>query len=1608
MYSIKTDLGVAGNGTIDKDLLVNGNAVVKGNLQVDGTVVFADATFTQITVSGDANLADITSTGTSNLVDVNVSGNAVLGDSSTDSLTVQATSTFSAPVVVQQNITQTSGTAALKAVTADSVAVSGQSNLNGNLTMGTGTTAALKAATADSLVVSGATTIGGATTLNGTLGVTGKATFQDVEINGTLSGTYTMDAGNFNSIKVSNLSDLNNVSIKGSTTITGNITGASSTVSVNRLNMQGSDGIIEFAYNDPSRPTDTKSSIEPYQISSQLFVGKSITSSAAEIGVVGGTTGLHAIGNATIDYLKLTGNSTIGDQAQLQVAGRSVFTGLTTVGDLAITGSVSGLTFTDISGTSLTISGNSALQGGVSIGGNVTGSTSSIAKFSTFTVGVGASGNNGIIQFDYNDSSRPSDIKSSIEPYKVSTNDIAANNVVTANATIGNVGGTAGLTALGKSTIDYLKIAGNSTIGTASPQLEVTGKSILGDVEFTGTVTGLTVDVSGQDLTPASVTASGIVKGNTLESVTTTKVGTNLTVGGTAEITGELTAADATFSGDVSVANNTVTIKDLVVTGTTTGVTVAANVDGLDIKPKSVEATESVSSATADVTGALTAGSVSSAGLTVTGATTLAGVTAGATTASSLNVTGASTVAGLTATTLTVPNVTGDVTFADDVTITGTLAPSAIDLSTTDVGAKSLTTTDNVTVGGDLTVSGSFDLSASDVSVKSITATDASTLPTLNSTTATITTLSAGTATVTGAVNAGSLTTSGGLSAATVTSPTIQGAADGAGTVTLASDVVAAKDLTVTGTLKPEGGLDLSAVDITSKSITTTEGATIGGDLSVAGSVDLSAADVTALSFTASDTAKTNTFPILASTTATVGALTVSGASTLAEVSATNVTASGTLGVTGATTLSGVTAGDIDSTSVTASGSVSAASFTSAATTIALAKNTEVTGNLNVTGTFTAGTIDLSTTDVTVKSLESLGDTHVVGDLTVDGSFDLSATNLVASSLASTNDTTVGANLVLTTGNITGAPKISGNTTIAGTLGVTGATSLSTLDTTGLATLNSASVTTTLGVTGETTLSTVSTSGLATLNSATVTNNLTVNGNVTLGNQTTDTVSVAGNSTFAGDVTVNGVFTPAGGLDLSGADISANSITTAAGATIGTTLDVTGASTLAAVTATTVTGSGVGKFGSVTADNGATVTAGNLTVTAGNIVQSGADTATASFKKTSTSNLHVGTLVWDETKYIAEVGGSAHISGDLDVDGTINAQINLTGRDIAPRSIATSQGVTIGTTLEVDGQATLSSAIIGDTGSTNNNLQINGNTTCTGNFTVQGLIIGTLDQSASDVNVKSLTATAAIKGATLESTGAATVGNALTVSAGGATITGNSAVTGNLNVSGTFTAGSFTTSGALRGATVTSDGALTVSAGGAAITGNSTVTGTLGVSGALTAGSISTTGTLGAGAATLSSLTVSGTSGFTGAVTAVDLTSTGLITAKDLTVTGTFTADVSTLTTTAISTKKYDVQAVANQNVTGTWTPDGTSNVYNITVTGALTIGKMPITTGKAASWFIYVTQDSTGHAVSWATGMSQIGDSAVNQTPNSVSICQLVYCGYGDIIDVFIAQRSL
>ncbi|AXC39380.1 UNVERIFIED_ORG: flagellar hook-length control protein [Escherichia phage CMSTMSU] len=439
----------------------------------------------------------------------------------------------------------------------------------------------------------------------------------------------------------------------------------------------------------------------------------------------------NAIQSPTTPLLEVTKGKT--KVVDLEVTGVATIPNIESSGtanfnNINVSGTIGGsFDLDDIQATTLSVSGASALTGAVTLGANITG-LASTATFKAINLGQNTADANVKLGFAYTaPSARPTvllanEVQSELmSPAKLN---------VLQTATFGSAAlSTYGITGNGLNKLDYLTITGNATQNPATPQLQVGGKAILNDVEFTGTVTGLTVDVSGQDLTPKSVVAAEAIKGQTLESVGQTTVGSSLQVGGTATVTGALSAAAGTFSGDVSgskgifsdsvsgtsatftgdvsgdnatfsgdlsavagtfsgdvtVTGQTITVKDLVVTGTSTGVTAIADVDGLDIAPNKVDVTTTLS---------------------VAGESTLAGVTA-----TSINSTGAIAGTAISGSTITA---TGEISGASSVVTglskSGSVETGALKASSVETAIISNTAgvsiTNNTSIAGNLSVTG--------------------------------------------------------------------------------------------------------------------------------------------------------------------------------------------------------------------------------------------------------------------------------------------------------------------------------------------------------------------------------------------------------------------------------------------------------------------------------------------------------------------------------------------------------------------------------------------------------------------------------------------------------------------------------------------------------------------------------------------------------------------------------------------------------------------------------------------------------------------------------------------------------------------------------------
>ncbi len=397
---------------------------------------------------------------------------------------------------------------------------------------------------------------------------------------------------------------------------------------------------------------------------------------------------------------------------------------------------------------------------------------------------------------------------------------------------------------------------------------------------------------------------------------------------------------------------------------------------------------------------------------------------------------------------------------------------------------------------------------------------------------------------------------------------------------------------------------------------------------------------------------------------------------------------------------------------------------------------------------------------------------------------------------------------------------VSGNVVAVGTLGVTGATSLSTLSTSGLATLNSASITNnatvggsldvtgnfnvntnkfnvvaasgnttvagTLGVTGATSLSTLSTSGAATLNSASITNGVTVggtatlNGSVSLGDAAADNVTVTGsvNSDIipATDATYN-----LGSASKQWANIYAGTLV---------------------ATVTTIPGTTDDDF-ILNSDNGTADTEDSRM-----IFERGSVTPDAIIRWNATDNrFQINQPVYLESTLEvtgATITGAVAVGSTLDVTGNFNINTNKFN------VVAASGNTTIAGTLGVTGATTLSST-----------LGVTGLATLSGGVSTSTITAATSSNPANSVIL-------------VQNTNASPTGNLLQLQSGASPtdkftvdVSGNVVAAGTLSVTGNSSLSTLSTSGL---ATLNS----------ASITNNATVGGTLGVTGATTLGNTTT------------------------------------------------------------------------------------------------------------------------------------------------------------------------
>jgi len=529
-----------------------------------------------------------------------------------------------------------------------------------------------------------------------------------------------------------------------------------------------------------------------------------------------------------------------------------------------------------------------------------------------------------------------------------------------------------------------------------------------------------------------------------------------------------------------------------------------------------------------------------------------------------------------------------------------------------------------------------------------------------------------------------------------------------------------------------------------------------------------------------------------ASTSTTTGALTVAGGAGIAG----DLYVGGNLNIAGTElSIGSVTFNN----GLTLSGSSTPATeyFTitnGAATPITKFQVDTANGNTTVAGTLSAGASTLSSATISNNAsvggaLSVTGNTSLAGTLGVTGATTLSTLSATSGTFSSTLGVT-GAATFSSTADVSGNFSVntnkftvnatSGNTAVAGTLGVTGNTTLSG----------------TLGVTGNATLS----------GTATVTGDATFGGNVIINGSTTSATEYfritdgagtpvtkflvdtsSGNTTIsgalgAGNTTVTGTLNVSGNSTLAGLTATTGSFSSTLGVTgnttIGGTLGVTGTSTLAALSATTgsfsSTLSSTGDFAvnstkfTVAASSGNTAVAGSLNVTGatslsstlgvtGNATFSGTTSTTGAATFSSTAAVAGDFSVATNKFTVAAASGNTAVGGTLNVSGTSTLQ-----------ALSATAG-SFSTTLGVTGAATFSSTVssLGDFSVATNKFTV---ASATGNTQIAGTLGLTGDLA---INTNKFTVAA--------SSGNTAIAGTLT--AGSTTLSGNLAMGGN-NITG--------------------------------------------------------------------------------------------------------------------------------------------------------------------------------------------------------------------------------
>jgi hypothetical protein len=1071
--------------------------------------------------------------------------------------------------------------------------------------------------------------------------------------------------------------------------------------------------------------------------------------------VINGTTSL--VGNVT-SALNVTGSITGGNllTAGLVSATGNITGGNVSAGSglIATTGNINGANLNATTGvTASTVSATSTVTGGNLATGGTVSATSTVTGGNIATGGTVSAGGNitaNPSSFFIGNGSQLTGVVASSANAETLTGVFLAPNVLASSLT--SVGALTSLSVVGTTQTGNLATGGTvsatgtatagniATGGTVSATATITGGNLAtgGTVSSTGTVTGGNVATGGTVSATSTITGGNVATGGTVSAAGTATVG-NLATGGTVSATGTITSADTITGGNVATGGT------VSATGNITGANVLTG--GLVSSTGTVTGGNIATGGTVSATGTITGGNVATGG-TISGTGTITGgnlATGGTVSAAGTATAGNIATGGTVSATSTITG--GNIATGGTVSATGTITSANTITGGNLATGGTVSATGNIT-GGNILTSGAVDtnslrtlngLGNLTITAGNIVLASANSLIEVNNAhihgvaTPTDDSDAANKAYVDNKVTTGIsyhdavlAATVGNLNAATggtVTYAQPNGAGNGQGatlTTTGTFNLIDTANIQTVGTrilVKNQANAVQNGVYVWSNSTTivrstdtNTYGPADANALSIndyffvqsgnvnAGSAYIVDAPTGTITFGTSDIEFAQFSSSQIYTANTSAGLSLIGTVFNAKVDTTTIAfnGSGQISIPAGATLTTPNIGAATGTSVSVTGTVTAASVVGGV----------ITGtSASVTGTITGGDTITGGNIATGGTVSAAG-TATVGNIATGGTVSATATitggNIATGGTVSATGNVTGGNvltggLISATGSITGGSLVtSGTANVTGTVTGGNISSLGFLSAVGTATVGNLATAGTVSATGTATAGNVATGGTISATGTITSADTITGGNIATGGTISGTGNITGGNVLTGGLisatsTVTGGNLATGGTASVGGNITGANLLT--GGLISATSTITSSATITG--GNIATGGTVSAGGNITANpssffigNGSQLTgvtassanAETLTgvflapnVLASSLTSVGALTSLSVVGTTTTGNLATGgtvsatsTITGGNVATGGTVSATATITGgNVDTGGTVSATGNITGGNIA-------------------------------------------------------------------------------------------------------------------------------------------------------------------------------------------------------------------------------------------------------------------------------------------------------------------------------------------------------